>query len=756
MGRINVLDKHVAELIAAGEVVERPSSVIKELVENSIDSGATAVTVEIQNGGITMMRVTDNGSGILRDDVRNAFLRHATSKVKESNDLDSIGTLGFRGEALASIAAVAKVDLLTKADEDEVGTHYVIEGCDEVLMEDAGCPKGTTFVIRDLFYNVPARMKFLKKNVSEANAVASVIDKIALSHSEVAFTFIRDNKQTLVTSGDGNLKNCIYSVFGRDFIKGIVPVDYELNGVTVKGYVTKPQAARASRAMQNFFINGRFVKSRTAMAALEEACKGMVMVGKFPGCVLHIGLSFNAVDVNVHPAKIEVRFVNEKPIFEAVYYGVRSALIDGDTVKNFRLDPQNPAQNLVDKSVVQKPFTMSQYTVEKIKNEPVVRPSYKAQINATAIKNYTSVLENTSAESFSAESADDTGKSEAEQRSKAEQSFVDHYGVTPVEEKRDSVLSDSVVDVSFSHSVKSPVRRGYVNIDITVEDEDNEEETENGAAVFRTEYKEEKPGDIYNIDNIIDNETVTEQGLNEYNGDESSGVKSGDPENDSISGENIEEDPDSFLSDDRGENKKSDTIPTIIPTDDVKIRYIGEAFKTYIIVERNNELVMVDKHALHERIIYEKLKREQGKKFAQYLLEPVAVTLSKQQYSGILEKRELMLESGFEIDDFGGSTVLVRSAPSFIDAFDIAATVEEMADHILENKKDISSEYTDWLYHNIACRSAIKGGDLSSPEELFRLYETMEKDPNYRYCPHGRPTSIVITKYQIEKQFGRV
>ena len=717
MGRINVLDKHMAELIAAGEVVERPSSVIKELVENSIDSGASSITVEIRSGGISMMRVTDNGCGIMRDDIKNAFLRHATSKIKDQNDLDSIGTLGFRGEALASISAVAKVDLITKADEDEIGAHYVIEGGEEVLFEDAGCPKGTTFIIRDLFYNVPARMKFLKKNVSEANAVAAVVDKTALSHSEIAFTFIRDNKQTLVTSGDGNLKNCIYSVFGRDFVKNIVPVDYELNGVTVKGYVTKPQAARASRALQNFFINGRFVKSRTAMAALEEACKGMVMTGKFPGCVLHIGMSFNSVDVNVHPAKIEVRFVNEKPIFEAVYHAVKTALIDGDTVKNFVMNPSGITENLVDKSVVQKPFTMSRFTVEKIQNKPIIPPLLQIRSDKKAIKNYSEILK----DSF--DDSNELSNENDETREKAAADFAKHYGV--VNTAADNyLLSDSGAPESSRGDFSSV---GKVNIDIAVDDEDAEDMLNTGKIV-ESDIKEEHTS----AEN--DNSMAAEAVQSETETDEFGYI------------ENIGDEKD----------ESSDNIKPIIPDHDVKIRYIGEAFKTYIIVEKNNEIVMVDKHALHERIIYEKLKKEQGKKFAQYLLEPIAVSLSKQQYLGILEKKDVMLESGFEIDDFGGSTVLVRSAPSFIDAFDVAATVEEMADHILDNKKDIESEYTDWLYHNIACRSAIKGGDQSSPEELFRLYETMEKDPNYRYCPHGRPTSIIITKYQLEKQFGRI
>lgn len=716
MGRINVLDKHIAELIAAGEVVERPSSVIKELVENSIDSGATAVTVEIKDGGITFMRVTDNGCGIMKDDIRNAFLRHATSKVKEQNDLDSIGTLGFRGEALASIAAVARVDLLTKAKEDEVGSHYVIEGCDEISFEDAGCPQGTTFVIRDIFYNVPARMKFLKKNVAEANSVAAVIDKIALSHSEIAFTFIRDNKQVLVTAGDGKLKNCIYSVYGREFTQSLVSVDYELNGVKVSGYVTKPQASRSSRAMQNFFINGRFVKSRTAMAALEEACKGMVMVGKFPGCVLHIGMSFDAVDVNVHPAKIEVRFVNEKPIFDAVYYGVKSAIAEKDTIKQFAMPVDDPSR-LIDKSVVQKPYTMSQYTVEKIKAEPVIPPSKREGIDRKALSAYNEVLETTV--------KSDNGIAVNVQKST--QGFG-KYGVVEVH-NCEEVLSDYAAQQIVINTPKLEKRaeeksQAYSSIDIRVD----ESETDFGGISPSVA----KPVDAESVDIPVNC----------------------DCDNKLNKGEALHSQSEEFQ--EKTEELEQEEISGIIPNDTDKIRYIGEAFATYIIIEKNSEILLIDKHAAHERMIYEQLKREQGKKFAQYLLEPVAVTLSKPQYNGILEKLEVMSESGFEIDDFGQGTVLVRSAPSFIELSDIAPTVEEMADYILENRKDISSEYTDWLYHNIACRSAIKGGDLSSPEELIKLAERLDDDKSYRYCPHGRPTSIVITKRQIEKQFGRV
>ncbi len=692
MGKINVLEKHIAELIAAGEVVERPSSVIKELVENSIDSGATSVTVEITDGGVTMMRVTDNGSGIMRDDIRNAFKRHATSKVSGKDDLDAIGTLGFRGEALASISAVARVELLTRAQGEDVGTHYKIEGGDEVLFEDAGCPVGTTFIVRELFYNVPARMKYLKKNVTEGNSVAAVVDKAALSHSEIAFTLIRDHRQTLVTSGDGSDKNCAYSVLGREFTNSAVKVDYELNGITVKGYVTKPQAARASRGMQNFFINQRFVKSRTAMAALEEACKGMVMVGKYPGCVLHIGIPFDHVDVNVHPAKIEVRFVNERPVFEAVYHAVRSALIDGDTVKKFKMEPAKAFDELIDKSVVQKPFTMSQYQVKKIENTPVVRPS--SLPDKRSLEVYSSVLDKPTG-----------GDSE------------------PL------VLRDPMPAAAVYQAPPRPVSRPrYENIDIDIDEESafgipTPVKTEQAAE--NTELKEEKKAAASEMPSVSPITEVTE-----------TAAKTETAQTEDANDEN-------------------EIRPLADVSGDV-VRFVGEAFKTYIIIERNNELVLIDKHALHERIIYEKLRREQGKKYAQYLLEPAAVSLTKAQHGAVLEKAELMSESGFEIEDFGGSTLLVRSAPSFINAFDVAATIEEMADHILDNKNNIESEYTDWLYHNIACRSAIKGGDKSSPQELIDLYIKMGEDPSYRYCPHGRPTSIIMTRYQIEKQFGRV
>lgn len=722
MGRINVLEKHLAELIAAGEVVERPSSAIKELVENSIDSGASAVTVEIQNGGKTMMRITDNGSGILRDDIRNAFKRHATSKVSVQTDLDAIATLGFRGEALASVCAVAKVEVLTKAREEDVGTHYIIEGGDEKLLEDAGCPDGTTIIVRDLFYNTPARSKYLKSDRNESLAAANVVDKIALSHSEVAFTFIKDNNRTLTTSGDGIEKNCIYSVMGREFSNACIPVDYELNGIKVRGYVTKPQAARASRAMQNFFINGRFVKTRTAMAALEEACKGMVMVGKYPGCVLHLEIPLDRVDVNVHPAKIEVRFAEERPVFEAVYHGVKTALVKGDTVKQFKTE-QPKAAELIDRSVVQKPFTFSQKEVERANTSYV-----KTAPDRKAVGVYHKMIDE-------AVKAPEPSKKDtvvtlhdpmpAPVKEYVERTFPKTSGVSI------DITADEETALGIKQEAKEPIEPKPVA----------EEKTEEANEIIETN---EKPSVITRFEEKTQENPVTAQKQDEQEEASEAPVIESEKQQ-STAEEKVSE----IISDDND-------IAPITDISGESVRFIGEAFKTYIIIEKSGELVLIDKHALHERIIYERLRREQGKKYAQYLLEPVAVSLSKPQYNAILENLSVMNESGFEIDDFGSGTVLVRSAPSFIGAYDVSSTVEEMAEHILDNKSNIESEYTDWLYHNIACRSAVKGGDRSTPQELIDLYLKMGEDPNYRYCPHGRPTSMVITKKQIEKQFGRL
>lgn len=658
MGKINVLDKHVAELIAAGEVVERPSSVIKELVENAVDAGATILTVEIKNGGTTFMRVTDNGSGIVREDVPVAFLRHATSKVKVQDDLDNIATLGFRGEALASIAAVARVELLTRTADELAGTRYVISGGEEECCEDAGCAQGTTFVVRDLFYNTPARMKFLKKDVTEANAVAAVMDRLALSHPEVSVRFIRDGKETLHTPGDGKLKSAIYAVFGKEFTAGLMPVEYDYNGIEVSGFVSKPANARPNRSMQHFFLNGRYVKSRTAMVALEEAFKGSLMVGKVPACVLHLRMAYGSVDVNVHPAKIEVRFLNERPIFDAVYHGVKTALNQWDSPNVMKLERPAPAPFPKTSTAEQLPLRMVEPVAQtSTPLEPLVREAVhtpKPSVPAPKIQ---------PAEPLPGLSVNDSGVPSGLTRTfGADMRFVDVAG--PEDEETTALNTPS---------------------------------QEKGEAL--EEEKTQEP-----VQPVVPAEEPTSK-------------------------------------------QKVEPLPA---------RLVGEAFGTYILLERGDELILIDKHAAHERMLYEELKANRGTVAHQMLLQPVTVTLEKNEYAAVLNALGLYEQAGFELEDFGAGTILVRSAPLILGGEGVADAVMEMAGYLANSKNDLTTERLDWLYHNVACRAAVKAGDESRPEELLALADRLEQNPQIRYCPHGRPVSILLKKRDLEKQFGRV
>lgn len=681
MGVINVLDKHVAELIAAGEVVERPASVIKELVENSIDAGAKNITVEIKNGGTTFMRVTDNGCGILKEDIKVAFLRHATSKVKFENDLDCISTLGFRGEALASICAVSRLQLITRNKNEEIGSSYEIDGGEEVSFDDAGCPIGTTFIIRDLFYNIPARAKFLKKDVSEGNAVSNIIDKTALSHPEIAFTYIKDGKQALKTFGDGKLISAIYSVFGKDFANGLIPVEYELDAIKIKGYVSKPVNSRPNRNMQNFFINGRYVKTRTAMAAIEEAFKGSIMVGKFPSCVLNIELPFEMIDVNVHPAKIEVRFINERPVFDAVYHAVKSALMKYDSRKNASFK-NNAAFN--ERSNF-NPFNNAQAILSKKPETPKSAPAVSAKQDVMQKKDSFNPFENVS---FNSEENEKT-----------------------IEQKRKNIDNIKLSDSGNPFSIISK------------------------QAVYNTK----KEASFKPQQQIIP--TIVSEPEQEIKKEEEKVSENSEKENKDFD----------FV------DTKSNSAPVLINQDETEIRYIGEAFGTYIIAEKNKkEILFIDKHAAHERMIYEKLKAEKAASFSQILLQPITVTLEKSEYDAAINNLDMFKACAFEVEDFGNSTVIVRSAPQYLDAADISDCIAEMADYIAMGKNDIFTEKMDWFYHNVACRSAIKAGNKSTPQELIDIVKKLEENPQIKYCPHGRPVCIVMTKNEIEKQFGRV
>lgn len=641
MPKINVLSKQLAELIAAGEVVERPASVVKELLENSIDAGADSVTVEIKNGGISYIRITDNGCGISREDIRNAFVSHATSKICVEDDLNSIMTLGFRGEALASVSAVARVEVMTCTPEENIGTRYVIESGEEQLCDDAGCPKGTTIIVRDLFYKTPARMKFLKKDVTEANAVAGVVDRIALSHPEVSIRFIREGKQVLVTSGKGDLLTCIREVYGKEFSDTLIPAFGETGGVKISGFISKPVAARPNRNMQFFFINNRLIKTGTGSAALSEAYKNSIMVGKFPSCVLNIEINPSLVDVNVHPAKTEVRFSDERVIFNAVYFACKNALTAGDSPKQIKYEPV--------KDFYKAPEKKAEQIVIREIEKPEPQKDFWQHIPASKPEPAPAVI------------------------------------ITIPEVKPQTVTPVSVAN--------SPEREAKVE---TTED-----------------ILLKKPS-----------------------------VKASEIETPEIT-----------------ETKQEEIIPERKEENafcDEDFLLIGEAFKTYIMCEYKGKMVIIDKHAAHERIIYEKLKAESGERTPQLLLLPVTVTLSKEEYAAIIENLELVNEAGFEAEDFGNGCVIVRECPMELSADDVEEVISEIAGRFVDKKQDVMFEKLDWIYHSVACRSAIKAGNFTSRLEMERFAKQLLSMPDIRYCPHGRPVLIEMTKRELEKNFGRI
>lgn len=710
MGVINVLDKHVAELIAAGEVVERPASVIKELVENSIDAGAKHITVEIKNGGTTFMRVADDGCGIFRDDIKVAFLRHATSKVKVESDLDSISTLGFRGEALASICAVSRLQLITRNVNEEIGTSYEIDGGEEQSFDDAGCPVGTTFVIRDLFYNIPARAKFLKKDVSEGNAVSNIIDKTALSHPEIAFTYIKDGKQVLRTFGDGKLISAIYSVFGKDFANGLIPVEYQLDAIKVYGYISKPEHSRPNRNMQNFFINGRYIKTRTAMVALEEAFKGSIMVGKFPSCVLNINLPCEIIDVNVHPSKLEVRFINERPVFDAIYHAVKSSLMKYDSRKKASFKKETAFNEVQNKF---NPFN----NAPAILNKPVSNASEQKLIQELKrfVPQKTEKQKNEAAEPDASQAKSDDFNPFSD---------VAFNDVKTGENKPAVSVPESIDDIKVA-DVTNPFNifsRQAIN---------NSKEEKSFKPTVKSETVQTSPHALDKYEKSDNTEKISEK----------NSISKPKEVNVIVSEESIEKSKE----------------PVLVNDNQTSIKYIGEAFSTYIIAEKNNkEIILIDKHAAHERIIYEKLKSERTADNRQILLSPVAVSLGKTEYDAAINNLNMFADCGFEVEDFGNSTVIVRCSPQYIPAAEISDCITEMADYIAQGKNDIFTEKMEWFYCNVACRSSIKAGNKSTPEELIGIVKHLEEHPEIKYCPHGRPICIVLTKGEIEKQFGRV
>ena len=741
---IKVLDKHVAELIAAGEVVERPSSVIKELCENSIDAGATTVTVEIKNGGISYMRITDNGCGIPFDEVPLAFVRHATSKVSTESDLTRIGTLGFRGEALASVASVARVDMLT-ATADGSGTAYSICGGEETAHTESGCPKGTTIIVRDLFFNTPARMKFLKKDKSEGNSVAGVVDRMALSHPEVSFRFIRDGKQVLLTPGKGGLEAAVYAVYGRDFSSGLMPVEYGAQGCSMSGLICRPVAARKSRSMQHFFINGRYVKSKTMMAALEQAYKGSIMVGCFPSCVIRLDMPFDQVDINVHPAKIECRFVNEKQVFDIVYYGVKNALQKSDTRSEIKLGDTRARANITRAPLPESEQIGLHNTMSA--GVPSVRGAYSESASLRVETANGAEMANGTASASGAGSAGAAGTANSAapansaaapasaafgtddfaQSGAANQSSAAAAAAAPASASvPDAGAAAASANASAARQTYAPERAYAPSTDSaaphSADSGANVADGSNGYGRRR----------FTSLDIIVDDEVPATHIDNVENPVET--VKTPQNADNAPAVEAVEN-------------------PPAVAVDKVDIKLIGEAFRTYAIAECGDELIIIDKHAAHERILYEQLKAGEHSD-PQMLLSPVAVTLSKDEYTAVCEHIDEIERAGFEIEDFGSGCVLVRAVPSALEDCGIESLITEIAAGYLEHKSGVGVDRLDWLYHNMACRAAVKGGDHSG-DDLLVLAKRLLLSDDIRYCPHGRPVAFRLTRKELEKQFGR-
>ncbi len=678
MPRINLLPKEIYSLIAAGEVVERPSSVVKEMLENSIDAGAERVTVEIRSGGVTFLRVTDDGCGIAPEDVRNAFVSHATSKIHSQEDLDAILTLGFRGEALASVASVAKVEMLTRTPDAAFGTRYVIACGEEQIFEESGCPVGTTLIVRDLFCNTPARMKFLKKDTTEGNYIADIVTKVALSHPSVSFRLIREGKETLFTPGNGNLYDTAFSLFGKDFAEGLTECDYELDGIKISGFITKPLFGRPNRNMQYYYVNRRYVRIPTAAAALDEAYKNSIMVGKFPGAVLNIELAPGSVDVNVHPAKTEIRFSNDRRIFEAVYYAAKSALAKGDTRPSFHIN--------------------------KITPQPAVKQSEGTQLR------FEDRMQSTWGQAKKPDSSASVQKSENVVLDVVEDVHL---------KKENPPRNNTVPQVAPAKTTAEPIiKSGFQSAPLSVSPV--QQPSANTAVVMHDSGM--KP---------IEQQLVEKHDLTAVT------VAAAEPE--------------CII------NNEKDT-PAIKQKEetDISVRVIGELFKTYILAEVDNKFIICDKHAAHERILFEKIKSNASAGNSQLLLTPARVSLNAADYDAVIEHIPLFEKAGYLIEDFGMGTVLVRGAPVELGNTDIVSVVCELAGELRKGKMSMQPEKLDWIYHNTACRAAIKAGDITSHQELTVLLKTVLTNDAVRYCPHGRPVLTEITKNELEKQFGRL
>ena len=710
MAVIHVLDKHTAELIAAGEVVERPASVVKELLENSIDAGATQITVSIESGGVKLIEISDNGTGIDAEYIPTAFIRHATSKIEKPDDLNSIHTLGFRGEALASIASVARVELLTRTEVDEFATCYRIAGGEEQGREPAARAVGTTIRVQDLFYNTPARMKFLKKDSSEGTFVADNVGHVALSHPEVSVKFIREGKLQYVTPGDGQLRSAAYAVLGREFSRDLIEVYAEEGMYRVTGLITPPKSCRASRSMQHFYINGRYVRNRTIMAGMEMAFKGTTMQGKFPGGILLLEMPTDLVDVNVHPAKIEARFARENDVFDVVYHAVKLALAQpgtGERRFTFEADEKEKTEKENDtqsENTVKNNHFTGLSAVIPGQADPGTLPAQRWQ----APQPQRPAAAPVKTPAFTA----DTSPIQPAQPVRTAAAVPSWRQSAPAEDILDPVVtlhSPEKQDATKIHSALQSFRAaaGEAQLDVHPEtDTETDLPLDHMAAWNTTPAAPE-----------IEAATVPYQ-----------------PE----------------------EPAQPEQLGFDVPQGEEPLRYVGEVFRTYILAERGDELCLIDKHAAHERQLYEKLAANYGNVPSQLLLQPAAIDLSAEEKQALLENQPLLENAGLDVADFGGSTVLLRAVPADVEPQNAEDLLVEIADRLLKGSRDALNEHTEWVLHSISCRAAIKAGDKSSPQELMALAEKILSGEVPPFCPHGRPCVLKLTRKELEKQFGRI
>ena len=712
MAVIHVLDKHTAELIAAGEVVERPASVVKELLENSIDAGATQVTVSIESGGVKLIEISDNGTGIEAEYISTAFIRHATSKIETPDDLTNIHTLGFRGEALASIASVARVELTTRTEVDEFATVYRIEGGEEVSREPGARAVGTTIRVKDLFYNTPARMKFLKKDSSEGTFVSDTVTHVALSHPEVSVKFIREGKLQYVTPGDGQLRGAAYAVLGREFSRDLIELKNQEGVYRITGLVTPPKSCRASRSMQHFYINGRYVRNRTMMAGMEMAFKGTMMQGKFPGGILLLEMPADLVDVNVHPAKIEARFARENDVFDVVYHAVKLALAQPGTGERL--------------------FT---FEADK-KDEKAEKPKIDADIIKNDVKNnnftgLSAIIRGQADPGVLPQQHWEPAKPAAAPQQPAPSAAMQIPTAPSVPRWKGSAQNEDMLDPFVTlHSPKlettkapEPFRAAASETQLDVEPEFGETKLhspQDHMAAWNPaqEAPKEEPESAPGTETEPDAPEAAEQ-------------------------ETVLAEPEQMNFDPTADQPEP-------------LRYVGEVFRTYILAERGDELCLIDKHAAHERQLYEKLAANYGNVPSQMLLEPAAIDLAAEEKQALLDNIPLLENAGLEIADFGGNTVVLRAVPADVEPQNAESLLVEIANKLLKGGHDALNEHTEWVLHSISCRAAIKAGDHTSPQELMALAEKILSGEVPPFCPHGRPCVLKLTRKELEKQFGRI